>query len=184
MNDKKHLIKEGLDKIVSLKAILNTGLTNILKNYFTIEELTRLSHNVDSIPNLYWLLGFIQGEACFFISIYKSPKSKLGEALQLVFKITQHTRDLKLMEKIKEFLGCGRVEVRSTSGCDYTLTSSFDILFKKLNFNLLLGLKLLDYNDFYKVYLLKKDKKHLTKKGLDVIKNIKMEMSNRRANKE
>lgn len=127
-----------------------------------------------------WLLGFIQGDACFYINIVKSTKLKLGESVQLTFKITQHIRDLDLMKKIEEYLECGKIYIRKTQACDYTVVSKIENLFDKLNFNYLLGLKLLDYKDFYYVYQLIKDKKHLTREGLLEIKNIKENMSKRR----
>lgn len=179
---KEHLTNEGLNKIVNIRASMNMGITDTLKanfssiNPISTEDIYKLENQIDEN----WLLGFINGEACFFISIYKSPKSKLGQAIQLVFKITQHYRDIELINFIVNFLDCGRVEKRSSNGCDFTLTSSYDKLLKKINLNNLLGLKLLDFNDFYKAYLLVKEKKHLTKEGLREIIEIKENMSSRR----
>lgn len=182
IKEKKHLTEEGLNKIVNIKASMNTGITDTLKENFpnvnpiSIKNIYKMENQI----NENWLLGFINGEACFFISIYKSPKSRLGQAIQLVFKITQHTRDIELLKNIVNYLNCGRVEERASNGCDFTLTTSYDKLFNKINLNLLLGLKLLDFNDFYKAYLLVKEKKHLTEEGLKQIKEIKENMSNRR----
>jgi hypothetical protein len=74
------------------------------------------------------LAGFSEGESCFYISIYKSERSRLGFAVQLVFKITQHSRDIELLKSISNYLGCGRVEKRRSEACDFTVTSlkSFD----------------------------------------------------------
>ena len=71
------------------------------------------------------------------------------------------------MEQIKNYLGCGRVEKRLAKGCDFTVTTSFETLFEKLDLNKLLGLKLLDYKDFYQAYLIRKNKQHLTEEGLN-----------------
>lgn len=66
----------------------------------------------------------MEGESCFYVSIYNSPKSKLNYAVQLVFKITQHFRDKFLLENISKLLECGRVETRkSGDACDFTVTS-------------------------------------------------------------
>lgn len=47
-----------------------------------------------------WIWGFL-------VSVFKSP-TKLGEAVRLIFKITQHSRDEQLMKNLVEFLGVGR----------------------------------------------------------------------------
>ena len=52
----------------------------------------------------YWLVGFTSGEGCFFINMIKS-KSKLNEQVQLVFQITQHTRDEILMKNLISYFG-------------------------------------------------------------------------------
>jgi hypothetical protein len=41
------------------------------------------------------------------INISKSLNSKLGVNSNLRFKITQHTRDAKLIESFKEYFSCG-----------------------------------------------------------------------------
>ena len=55
-----------------------------------------------------WLAGFTDAEGCFLINIYKSH-TKLGEAVQLIFKITQHERDEQLIISLIEFLKCGNI---------------------------------------------------------------------------
>ena len=92
---------QGLQKIVSLKAILNLGISNnLVKNFPEIKIMKIDIYNVINIPDSNWLSGFSEEESCFYISIYKSERSKLGSALQLVFKITQHLRDIELLKNI------------------------------------------------------------------------------------
>lgn len=69
----------------------------------------------------------------FFVSVYKSPKSKLGLAIQLAFKITQHFRDIEFLIGIKKFLS-GRVEKRNKEACDFTVNSLKDFEFKIIPF--------------------------------------------------
>jgi hypothetical protein len=121
---KKHLTRDGLNEIISIKGAMNLGLSDKLKNEFlTVKSLTRLSINT-GIPNKDWLEGFMEGESCFFIRVYNSPKSKLKQAVQLAFIITQHSRDKVLLENICKLLECGRVETRkSGDACDFVVTS-------------------------------------------------------------
>nr|YP_010365243.1 hypothetical protein M1I11_mgp012 [Exserohilum turcicum]UOU81469.1 hypothetical protein [Exserohilum turcicum] len=120
------------------------------------------------------------GEACFYVSIYKSPKSKTGFAVQLVFKVTQHSRDAELLKHMAEHLSCGRVEYRKGEACDYTVTAFKDIkdkiipLFNKFP---LLGSKALNFKDFKKVVEIMENKDHLTEKGINDIRVIKENMN-------
>jgi hypothetical protein len=126
------------------------------------------------------LSGFSDGEGCFYVSVYKSPKSKLGLATQLVFKITQHSRDSTLLKTISKFFKCGRVEKRNNEACDFVVSSLKDIeqyIIPFFSNYPLQGSKLLDFNDFKKVYEIMKNKNHLTKEGIEKIKSIKFCMN-------
>ena len=182
LNAKKHLTTKELQEIVNLKASLNIGLSNKLKESFpnTI-PCSRPKVSFKGIPDPNWLSGFAEGEACFFVSIYKSPKSKLGLAVQLVFKLTQHSRDILLLKGIVNFFNCGRVELRKNKqGCDFTVNSlsAFeDIIIPFFLKYPLLGSKLLNFKDFIKVFKIIKAKEHLTKEGMSKIKEIKSNMN-------
>jgi len=142
-------------------------------------------YNNINIPDSNWLAGFSEGESCFYINIYKSEKSKLGFAVQLVFKITQHYRDIELLKCISNYLGCGRVEKRKSKACDFAVTSfkSFDEkIIPFFFFNPLYGSKSLELNSFKEAFLIMKNKEHLEVQGLEKFKNIKNSMNTKREN--
>ena len=111
MRRKEHLTQEGFIKIVAIKASMNRGLSEELKLAFpdVVPVVRPLVENPKIIdPN--WLAGFTSGEGCFLINIVKSQRYKLGEAVQLVFKITQHEREEQLLREAGiEFLSCGNI---------------------------------------------------------------------------
>ena len=79
INRKEHLTMEGLQKIVNLKASINWGLSDGLKEAFPNTISVPRPLVVDKmIADLNWVAGFTSGEGCFIISIEKS-KTKLGE---------------------------------------------------------------------------------------------------------
>lgn len=181
IKNKEHLTQKGLQDIVNLKASLNLGLSDKLKEKFSYTiPIPRPKIKFEGIPDPSWLSGFAEGEACFYVSIYESSKSKLGLAIQLVFKITQHSRDVDLIKGIVDFFHCGRVEYRKQEACDFTVTS-----FKAIEENIipfflkypLLGFKSLNFLDFKKVVEIMKNKEHLTEEGLKKIKKIKASMN-------
>ena len=179
--NKEHLTKQGLQEIINLKATLNLGISKNLKENFPDTKF--MERNINSnikIPDSNWLSGFSEGESCFYISIYKSAKSKLGLAVQLVFKITQHSRDKELLNSISNYLGCGRVEKRQKDACDFTVTSIKSFEEKIIPFfskNPLYGSKSLELEAFKKAFLIVKNKEHLKEQGLEELKNIKENMN-------
>ena len=180
INKKEHITKEGLHKIVSIKASMNLGLSDELKVYFpniaTEDIPSVLDHKIKD-PN--WLVGFTQGEGCFYIQIFKSKTAKLGESVKLKFNLTQHIRDEKLFKSLIECLGCGRIYIHEKAVALEVskfsdLTGKLIPLFQKYP---LKETKLLDYLDFIKVIELMKNKDHLTVNGLDKIRKIKAGMN-------
>lgn len=182
INCKEHLTKEGLYKILAIKASMNNGLSDELKSAFP--NLTPVERPVvvnQKIRDPNWFVGFTNGEGCFFVSIYNSTTCKLGEAVALKFQITQHSRDGILMESLVTILGCGRIEPYSRGpAVNLVVTKLQDItdkilpLFDKYP---LQGAKLLDYVDFKRVAELMKAQGHLTQSGLSQIKQIKSGMN-------
>ena len=57
-------------------------------------------------PN--WLVGFTTAEGCFLINISAS-KTKVEERVYLRFSITQHSRELQLMNNLVKYLDCGKL---------------------------------------------------------------------------
>lgn len=180
MKSKEHFTKLGLEKILNIKAALNTGNSDALKEAFpAISPVTRPSVDFKGIPDPHWLAGFTDADGCFFISIYDSPKSKLGLAIQLSYIITQHIRDKKLLEGISTYLGCGKCSLRKEAG-DFKVVSVTDIIKKIIPFFTeyqLQGAKLLNYNDLCAAAEIMKVKRHLTEKGLNELKLIKSGMN-------
>lgn len=56
-----------------------------------------------------WVQGS-EAEGSFYIKIGKSPHTKTGEQIGFKFQLTQHSRDILLMDRIADYFGCGKVE--------------------------------------------------------------------------
>lgn len=83
MEKGKHLTVEGLNKIMSIKAVMNNReISDKLNLAFpNIEPVLRPDIKNRKIKSLYWLAGFTDAEGCFFIALKKSLDSKLGETV-------------------------------------------------------------------------------------------------------
>ena len=110
MSNKSHLTMEGLQRIINIKASINTGLSQVVKsNFNNINPVNRPLINSYNIPNPYWITGFVNGEGTFDIKIYKS-KTNTGYGVQLRFRVPQHSRDTKLIEVLIKYFGSGVLE--------------------------------------------------------------------------
>jgi hypothetical protein len=184
MVQKEHLHLNGLSKILSIKAVMNKGLSDTLKKAFP--DLTPISRPLikdQIIKDPYWLVGFVDGEGCFYINMKKTAKQS---QVLLTFSISQHTRDFYLLNVIKNYFNCGLIETFSTRPNQSTfVTYKFvDILEKIIPFfkkHSLLGIKFLNFQDFCHASELIKNKDHLTDLGLEKIKFLKSGMNTGRS---
>lgn len=173
MSNKEHLTEEGLKKIISLRASMNKGLTKGLKSIFpevVAAERPVISNQVILSP--LWLVGFVDGEGCFYLKIRNNKQ------VSLIFLLTQHVRDLNLMNVIKGYLNCGIIEQVSTRPSTVNLVVSRleDNLHKIIPIfleNTLITQKYLDFYYFNEVSKLMLNKEHLTEEGFKKILKIK-----------
>nr|YP_010164142.1 LAGLIDADG endonuclease [Metarhizium album]QRK27467.1 LAGLIDADG endonuclease [Metarhizium album] len=180
----EHNSLPGLFKIFSLRAILNKGLPYRVKTEFPyINPATIPEFKTEDVLNPNWLSGFITAEGSFFISLYPNKGRKAEYAVSLIFSLSQHIKDLNLLELIVKYLGCGTVrKSNSRESAEIVITKSVDIHLKLIPFLSkypLSGVKSLDLEKFKKVSLLIENKAHLTSEGIVLIKAIKDGMYNR-----
>jgi len=195
VKNKEHLTKQGLLKLVSLKALMGKGLTNELKaafpdilpaNELGISDLTlSLAKAPDLIIDPCWLAGFISAEGCFIIGIYKSTSVKIGYQVQLKFVLTQHLRDKELFEYFVKYLGYGYTAV-NREGVDFIVTKYSDLKDKLLPLlhlqHPVVGYKYLDYLYFMEAVEIMQKKLHLTEEGLNKLREIQVLMNSGRKN--
>lgn len=136
--------------------------------------------------NPQWVLGFIDAEGCFHVSIQKNNTMRLGVQVQLQFAVGQQLQDIDMMKLfIPFFNGVGQVTPSGGSMCQYRIRGMDDIereLFPFLQSYPLVSKKSIDYDNFRLVHAMMRNGEHLTPEGLEKIRAIQMLM-NRRRNK-
>ncbi len=182
---KEHLTQEGLNEIVSFKAMMNKGLTSTLEEAFlnvipAAPERPVITYSGNLSPG--WLAGFTSAEGSFMLRVLNSSNHKHSKKVQLEFNLTQHARDEELMKVIANYFGAGTVYLNRNAYVfrvvNFTeLTNKILPLFKD---NLIQGIKYFDYLDFLKAVEIVREKKHLTLEGLEEIQKIKNGMNSRR----
>lgn len=182
---KEHLTEEGLLKIIALKANspngLNENLILAFPNYKP-NPLPLYEPDLENI-NVHWIAGFLNADGGFNIRVGANPKSALGKSTKIKIQITQNNISIAVLEKIKEYLGIGKVyPYPENNASSYTISSigeanKFIELFKSAEFK---GAKALDYKSFCEGIDLINDKKHLTQEGLEMLINISSKMNSLR----
>jgi hypothetical protein len=135
MKKKEHLTQDGLNKIVAIKSSLNNGLSESLNTAFPdIVPVNRPVVLNQEIRDLNWIAGFTSGDGCFWIGISKKSSLKVGESVQLGFKLTQHIRDEALLRCLIDVFGCGYITKRQSRPnlCEFTIQNNSALIEKVL----------------------------------------------------
>ncbi|KAG0122974.1 intronic ORF at intron 2 of large subunit ribosomal RNA protein, partial [Tuber indicum] len=182
----EHLNPIGLEKIISLKALMNKNRS--------FEELFNHFKNKTIKLNPYWVQAFIEGEGCFSTLLTKSDKTN-KISIRNRLSISQSTHDFAVLKAIKEFFNAGYLNPKaedinsldlaklSQDNSFYynSMPETFIPFFDKYP---LYSRKQLDYQDFLKFYQLKKNKAHLTDTGFKIMDNLCRNMNSGRDNIE
>lgn len=138
MSRKEHLTTEGLQEIVNLKASMNFEVLSgkLLSAFPDALAVSRPTITPLAVYSPEWVSGFVDGEGCFFINIYKRKDSVLGEGVKLVLKITQDNRNSDLLASFVEIFKCGAIYSQSSAGTveDFMVTGLSDITNKIIPF--------------------------------------------------
>jgi len=178
----EHLKLEGLNKIISLKNQMNKNRSfDDLYNHFN-------SKNISLNPN--WVQAFVDGEGSFGTLITKSDlTSKIVTRNRL--SISQSTHDYAILKALKEFFNAGNLQPVSNNidtlekaklckDSSFYYNSSPDTFIPFFDKYPMLTRKELDYQDFKKFYLLKKEKHYLTENGFKEMSSIALNMNSGR----
>jgi LAGLIDADG endonuclease len=57
-----------------------------------------------------WILGFVDGEGCFHVSIVYNQTTALKYQVISEFTIVQHEKDIQVLYALKSYFGCGIVK--------------------------------------------------------------------------
>ena len=128
--------------------------------------------------NSQWIVGFVDGEGCFHIGISKNNQLKLGFQVLVEFTITQHKRDIKILESVRAFFKCGVVRVNHGDVMCYRvrrLSDLINIIIPFFEKHSLKTTKNINFMKFKRAIRLVSLDAHLTLEGFNQIKKIKEE---------
>ena len=129
----------------------------------------------------WWITGFVDGEGCFSISIFKNVTTKSGVQIFPEFVVTQGAKSLAALEGLQSFFKCGKIYENRRSDNHrenlyrYCVRSFKDLEDKIIPFfekHPLKTAKKHDFLVFCEVMVLIKNKIHLSSEGLEKIRTL------------
>ena len=126
-----------------------------------------------------WVVGFVDGEGCFHVSVNRHPEMSCGYQVLPEFVIVQHCSDRNLLFALKRFFRAG--SVRSNHGDrDCLRIRKLDSLSEVCDFFMkhpLKSRKNVDFRKFRQIVLMMLEKKHLSVEGMIEIIDVALEMN-------
>jgi hypothetical protein len=132
-------------------------------------------------PN--WVVGFVDGEGCFYVGITAHPEMTVGYQVLPEFRVVQHECDLQVLYALKRFFRCGVVR-RNHEDRQELRIRKFSCLQQVVDFferHPLKTKKNADFKKFARIIRWMAKEDHLTREGL--IKIIELSLSMNRADK-
>jgi len=139
-----------------------------------------------------YLIGFIEGEGCFYTGIVPSRDSKNGFQVIPFFKVSQNPKGKVILDFLKKRLDCGYIKPNDSKNSSdkslaYVVRDIFSLKSKVIPlFEEKLFIKREEFQKFRKIIELMVEKKHLTTQGFREIIDISYSMNtgNRKISKE
>jgi hypothetical protein len=133
-----------------------------------------------------WVVGFVDGEGCFSISVVRNHVVKLGWQAQHEFSVTQAAPSRPALVELLEFFGCGSIiENSRRDNHRYQLmryavkrrSDLTDLIIPFFKEHPLRTTKQQDFEFFCEVIAMMSDNQHLTLDGLTSIARITERMN-------
>ena len=133
-----------------------------------------------------WVVGFVDGEGCFSISVVKNAGCRLGWQVQHEFSVTQAAPSKPALEELIEFFGCGTIiENNRRDNHRYRLmryavkrrSDLIDLIIPFFEEHPLMTAKQRDFELFCEAISIMRDDRHLTREGLATIARLTEQMN-------
>jgi hypothetical protein len=123
-----------------------------------------------------YVTGFVDGEGCFSVSIRPHPTVRYGTRCVIgpVFQIYQHRDDRVLLERLREFFGCGTITAKGPKSnvLTYAVSGRRDLESAIIPFferHPLQSTKREDFLKFRQIVVAMRNKEHRTDSGFRMI---------------
>mmetsp|Transcript_34803 Transcript_34803/g.54778 ORF Transcript_34803/g.54778 Transcript_34803/m.54778 type:complete len:150 (-) Transcript_34803:27-476(-) len=127
-----------------------------------------------------WIVGFVDGEGCFHVSVNRHKEMSIGYQVLPEFTVVQHQRDIQVLHALKAYFGCGVVRKNHGDRMAYRVRGIrhlIEIIIPFFEKHLLKTKKRVDFQKFRKVLLKMQKNDHLTPEGIEEIRKLKAQMN-------
>ena len=147
-----------------------------------LEEPSETSRSISTTSRLeaQWVVGFVDGEGCFYVGINAHPEMKAGYQVLPEFTVVQHKQDVQLLYALKQFFGCGVVRQNHGDRMAYRVRGVEHLRERIIPFferHPLKTKKHLDFLKFRRILMMMQGNEHLTRDGIETIRQIASEMN-------
>ena len=153
------------------------------------ENVLDCSNQQERLEQIGWIVGFVDGEGCFAISLHKNPTTSLGWQIMPEFILSQGEKSLNVLKMVKDYFNCGRISVNHRHDNHredlyrFCVKSQKELRDKIIPFFKEYQLKTSKKNDFEifsEVLELMRKKEHLSQKGIKKIINLIEKMNTKK----
>ncbi len=153
------------------------------------ENVLDCSNQQERLEQIGWIVGFVDGEGCFTISLHKNPTTSLGWQIMPEFILSQGEKSLNVLRMVKDYFNCGRISVNYRHDNHredlyrFCVKSQKELRDKIIPFFKEYQLKTSKKNDFEifsEVLELMSKKEHLSQKGIKKIINLIEKMNTKK----
>ena len=136
-----------------------------------------------------WIVGFVDGEGCFSVPIYKCSKMRLGWQVRPEFAVSQGASSRDVLEELVVYFGCGKVFRNSRHDnhredmyryCVQRIDDLRHIIVPFFEQHPLRTSKRMNFDKFVMVVNMMEERRHLTASGLREISLIAETMNHRK----
>jgi hypothetical protein len=135
-----------------------------------------------------WVVGFVDGEGCFSVPIFRNHSTRIGWQVQPTFTVVQGERSLDALHRMEQYFTCGHVglHVRHDNHrerlCRFTVRKLADLSSVIIPFfeeHPLVTAKADDFMKFAAIVRMMEHQAHLTVCGINRIARITETMNRR-----
>jgi hypothetical protein len=158
----------GFERNYPIKILTNRLNNRMISNYSFQKEI-----------NPWFITGFSEAEASFIVSISLNANTNTGWRVTPNFSIHIHTKDVALLQNIRDTLGVGKVSKNSSSTVLFRVDNlqELQVIVDHFTKYPLIGSKVSDFFIFKDCYEIIKQKQQLAPEGLKNIVALKSSLN-------
>lgn len=143
----------------------------------------------ERLKTIGWIIGFVDGEGCFSVSIIRNKTTRSGFQVFPEFVVTQGEKSLSSLRILADFFNCGKIFINKRYDnhrenlyrfCIRSIKDLSETIIPFFKTNNLKTSKKGDFTMFCKVIDMMMKKKHLSRRGLNNIGKIAERMNRKK----